>query len=104
MTDILTCEPSPEVSINYLSQHLTQRYRCNAVDYVLISLRIAIEHGHLLKLSKLTLNNGSQMSEHSPHEPLSPLPHFLWDQMLICGDESKHKEERGIQAGYFSVV
>jgi hypothetical protein len=53
----LQCMPKlRHLTVTCPGQDPTQRYRRDAVDYALISLRIAIERTNLPKLSKLSLN------------------------------------------------
>lgn len=82
----LRCMPKlRHLTVSTPGQDPTQRYRRDAVDYALISLRIAIEHAPLLRLQKLSLNvihpSGLVYFRHMPGFGSSPAAGRRWRQI-----------------------
>lgn len=73
------------LTISCPNQDPSQRYRRDAVDYALISLRIAIERAPLNRLSKLTLHkihpSGIQYLRHLPGWGCTPSAGRRWRQI-----------------------
>ncbi|RDW62676.1 hypothetical protein BP5796_10978 [Coleophoma crateriformis] len=73
------------LTISCPGQDPAQRYRRDAVDYALISLRIAIERAPLLHLSKLSLSNihpsGLLYLRHMPGYGCTPSAGRRWKQI-----------------------
>jgi hypothetical protein len=82
----LRCMPKlRHLTISTPGQDPTQRYRRDAVDYALTSLRIAIEHAPLLRLEKLSLSvihpSGLLYFKHMPGFGSSPAAGRRWKQI-----------------------
>lgn len=73
------------LTISCPGQDAAQRYRRDAVDYALISLRIAIERAPLLKLEKLSLSHihasGLHYLRHMPGFGTTPSAGRRWKQI-----------------------